>query len=264
MVDSLPRSGNSTVIYRCQPHPHNFMDELTEKLSGVGIKDDATYVGGTTRADGSVRRVVKVRPGYLAPENVPKYIPRAKRTDPTVGRLVGNPEMQTKSSGEPHSLMNKSSLPVNNTLVNTRQPNVDIVQPKSIKSKDVTIEPNDNSQLNDSNDDVFINREQMTEKILSKKDNDTNHRSGERSHKQELQTSSQSEEYNNGTSHLAEDLGAKEDFAQTTTTSPNKGLSSKMAMVSLDETKQDDDDATVNRRSQPPKYIPPWKRNGKS
>lgn len=64
------------------------MDGISKQLAKVKIDEGSTYVGGTVRKDGTVRRVVKIRPGYIAPENVSKYVPRAKRTDPNEGKLL--------------------------------------------------------------------------------------------------------------------------------------------------------------------------------
>lgn len=46
-----------------------------------GIKEDINgnrFVGGSTRPDGSIRKIFKVRPGYSPPEDVPKYRPKAR------------------------------------------------------------------------------------------------------------------------------------------------------------------------------------------
>lgn len=48
-------------------------------LTGAYDKDGERVVGGSLRADGSVRPVAKVRPGYVAKEDVPKFKPRAVR-----------------------------------------------------------------------------------------------------------------------------------------------------------------------------------------
>lgn len=53
-----------------------------EKNLPSGIKeasDGSKFVGGSVRADGTVRKTYKVRPGYTPPEDVAKYVPRAKR-----------------------------------------------------------------------------------------------------------------------------------------------------------------------------------------
>lgn len=48
-------------------------------LTGTYEKDGERVVGGTVRSDGSVRPIAKVRPGYLAKEDAPKYKPRGAR-----------------------------------------------------------------------------------------------------------------------------------------------------------------------------------------
>lgn len=78
-----------------------------ETPSGVKESADGTrYIGGSVRADGSVRRTFKVRPGYTPPEDVPKYIPRAKRiqvsqkTEPLPVNPVASQKAETKTSTE--------------------------------------------------------------------------------------------------------------------------------------------------------------------
>ena len=47
-----------------------------------GIQDDGQgnrFVGGTVRSDGTVRKVYKVRPGFVPTEDVPKYVPVGRR-----------------------------------------------------------------------------------------------------------------------------------------------------------------------------------------
>lgn len=48
-------------------------------LTGAYEKDGERVVGGSVRSDGSVRPIAKVRPGYLAKEDAPKYKPRGAR-----------------------------------------------------------------------------------------------------------------------------------------------------------------------------------------
>ncbi|KAG5355125.1 hypothetical protein CJU89_6951 [Yarrowia sp. B02] len=48
-------------------------------LTGAYEKDGERVVGGSRRSDGSVRPIAKVRPGYIAKEDAPKYKPRAAR-----------------------------------------------------------------------------------------------------------------------------------------------------------------------------------------
>lgn len=48
-------------------------------LTGAYEKDGERVVGGSVREDGSVRPIAKVRPGYLAKEDTPKYKPRGAR-----------------------------------------------------------------------------------------------------------------------------------------------------------------------------------------
>ncbi|KAF9916369.1 hypothetical protein BX616_003920 [Lobosporangium transversale] len=45
----------------------------TQSLSGIQQKDDARVIPMSRRADGSVRKERRVRPGYVPPEDVAKY-----------------------------------------------------------------------------------------------------------------------------------------------------------------------------------------------
>lgn len=59
-----------------------------ESASGVKTADDgARYIGGSTRADGTVRKQIKVRPGFVPTEDVAKYVPRNKRGESTEGKI---------------------------------------------------------------------------------------------------------------------------------------------------------------------------------
>lgn len=58
------------------------MSDSSKKLpSGIQEKPDGTrFVGGTTRLDGTVRKVLKIRPGFIPIEDIPKYKPRIRQT----------------------------------------------------------------------------------------------------------------------------------------------------------------------------------------
>lgn len=60
--------------------------------------DGSKYVGGSVRADGTVRKTFKVRPGYTPPEDVPRYIPRKKReqTQESKSSSVSESNTETK------------------------------------------------------------------------------------------------------------------------------------------------------------------------
>jgi partner of Y14 and mago protein len=72
-------------------------------LTGTYEKDGERVVGGTVRSDGSVRPIAKVRPGYIAKEDVPKYKPRgARERDARLGIVSAESpiaRVETQASG---------------------------------------------------------------------------------------------------------------------------------------------------------------------
>jgi hypothetical protein len=100
------------------------MDEETT-LSGIRVANDGTrYVGGTVRADGTVRKTYKVRAGYAPPEDVPKYVARrraeARSASPAVAGInkilagkAGNTEDIEKLAGglSTLSINERTSIP---------------------------------------------------------------------------------------------------------------------------------------------------------
>ncbi|ANB13826.1 hypothetical protein AWJ20_4773 [Sugiyamaella lignohabitans] len=67
-------------------------DRPPESPSGIKVGEDgARYVGGSVRSDGSVRKTVKIRPGFVPAEDVPKYVIRARRTEGPGNASSGGP-----------------------------------------------------------------------------------------------------------------------------------------------------------------------------
>lgn len=48
-------------------------------------------LGGSVRPDGSVRKAVRIRPGWVPPEERPKYRPPAKRQDSAQLQQIESP-----------------------------------------------------------------------------------------------------------------------------------------------------------------------------
>ncbi|KAG5370355.1 hypothetical protein CJU90_1721 [Yarrowia sp. C11] len=73
-------------------------------LTGTYEKDGERVVGGTVRSDGSVRPIAKVRPGYIAKEDAPKYKPRgARERDAKLGIVSAESpvvKVDTNASGD--------------------------------------------------------------------------------------------------------------------------------------------------------------------
>lgn len=56
------------------------MSAPTESTSGIKTAEDGSrYAGGSTRKDGSVRKIIRIRAGYAPLEDVRKFVPRARR-----------------------------------------------------------------------------------------------------------------------------------------------------------------------------------------
>lgn len=56
------------------------MSAPTESTSGIKTAEDGSrYAGGSTRKDGSVRKILRIRAGYAPLEDVRKFVPRARR-----------------------------------------------------------------------------------------------------------------------------------------------------------------------------------------
>eukprot|EP00042_Codosiga_hollandica_P052532 m.669134 g.669134 ORF g.669134 m.669134 type:complete len:149 (+) comp58519_c0_seq60:45-491(+) len=71
----------------------------------MSAEGEGLFTGGTRRADGSYRKVVRVRPGYVPQEEVPKYVPEQRRVrdaPPTHHfTIVSSASRATESSVEP-------------------------------------------------------------------------------------------------------------------------------------------------------------------
>ncbi|ODQ66603.1 hypothetical protein NADFUDRAFT_41237 [Nadsonia fulvescens var. elongata DSM 6958] len=90
-------------------------------LSNSGIKtadDGSRYVGGSLRADGSVRKTIKIRPGFVPQEDVPLFRTRAQREREAV-KQNNSKENNSSSISEPEYHTNIGN---NNNTPSTARP----------------------------------------------------------------------------------------------------------------------------------------------
>eukprot|EP00042_Codosiga_hollandica_P052530 m.668999 g.668999 ORF g.668999 m.668999 type:complete len:95 (+) comp58519_c0_seq48:45-329(+) len=75
----------------------------------MSAEGEGLFTGGTRRADGSYRKVVRVRPGYVPQEEVPKYVPEQRRVrdaPPTHHfTIVSSASRATESSVSLHPIL---------------------------------------------------------------------------------------------------------------------------------------------------------------
>jgi partner of Y14 and mago protein len=73
---------------------------MSESTLPSGIREDKNgtrFVGGTVRSDGTVRKVYKVRPGYVPQEDVAKYVAPKRSRAPVTDNVnrVASPHLRT-------------------------------------------------------------------------------------------------------------------------------------------------------------------------
>ncbi|VVT57256.1 uncharacterized protein SAPINGB_P005612 [Magnusiomyces paraingens] len=118
--------------------------------------ENQRMVGGSIRADGSVRKTYKIRPGYTPPEEVQRYVPRAKRFQGT-SEPIKSGKITVKNLEEFPALGSKSS----ETKLKDKHENTN-----------ETLERNNTKQLRTENIDKLMEGlciSQSTEKEVNKK-----------------------------------------------------------------------------------------------
>lgn len=214
------------------------MSDLAENGRETQGKDNDGVVGGSVRKDGSVRRVVKVRPGYIAPENVPKYVPRAKRTDPNRGALLSRTVVNSDGKGR---LLGESATKVSKDESSDCSEDVTDGHRRDGNSKRVEStrdvkRPQKSENCNEKIKNVQV--EAKTKNKLSLASSDTEH-----------------DQIDEESTVLRDSSDEKR--CLSTKNQSVEDLSSKMGNLSMTEKNCHE---KVPSHKSAPKYIPPWKR----
>lgn len=200
------------------------VDDPTQ--SGIKTSNDGSrYIGGSVRADGSVRITRKVRPGFVPLEDVPKYVPRARRTENarlglTVDQGAILPKKVESADVEANDLVQSLSK-----LTIDTQRNEDRTKDKSVGTKG---QSNDRAAAKD--------------------------KSGNRKSEDDRSVNIQDSEKDKG-EHENNDEGLVKNSKQgskTTTDTDDKSVSKTMTKENIA--------GSSTKKDEVPKYMPPWKR----